>query len=237
MEENLATNDVAVDAQIADLSARTATAFTQYSRVFLWWGAIALADFVIQFLYKHIRQMITDQSMHNSDAVVSNFQAFQTSALIGFIWLAVILAGWYLVYHFMARTVNPSGMSKELMKLWGWSIVITLLPVISSLIHIALYSINRGYIDPALAPSLYFIGLLPLPWFVFALMMMVTATITRTKMYIWFALLFALIGVIVPSGIFAYPITFFILGGYLEWKRRENAIDLHDTENSDMLKS
>lgn len=225
MEENISTNNEAETAQIANLSARTEASFTQYSRVFLWWGAIALADFVIQFLYKYIRQMITDQNMHNSDMVVSNFQAFQTSALIGIIWLAVILAGWHLVYLFLAPSVKPKGMSKELIKLWGWSIVVTLISIIPTIVSVSYGYATRALFNLPLEPDLYLISIFILRqflWFIFALMMVVTAAFTRTKTYLWFALLLALFGMIVQSGTFAYPVTFLLLGGYLEWKRRGN---------------
>ena len=227
MEEKLATIDVADVTLIADVSANTAAAFTQYGRIFLWWGIIALVECVPLSFYSYTRQMDNNLNRQNNQMILSHIQNNQFATLLIIIGFAVMIAGWYLVYHFLARSVNPSGMSKELMKLWVWSVVVTLIPIIPTIISVSYGYAIRALFNLPLEPDLYLISIFILRqflWFIFSLSMMVTGTLTRTKTYIWFALLLALIGVIVQSGVFAYPVTFLLLGGYLEWKRRENTI-------------
>jgi len=229
MEENLSTNNVADDALIADLSARTEASFTQYSRVFLLWGIIALVESIFLLIadymrYAYTKQVNLNHETQNPEMILSHFQNNQFPALLSDIGFPLMLVGWCLVYLFIARTVKSSGMSKELMRLWVWSVVVTLLPTIFMIVYIIMQNAVQYFLNSPLAPTQIRMNLIHMGqflWFVFSLMMMVTGTLTRTKMYLWFALLLALIGMIVQSGIFAYPVTFILMGGYLEWKRRK----------------
>lgn len=230
MEENLSTNNVADAAQIADLSARTEVSFMQYSRVFLWWGIIALVECVPLSFYSYIRQMDNSLNRQNNERIISLIENNQFMTLLIVIGFPLMLAGWYLAYYAISRTVNPRGKSKELMKLWVWSVVATLLPIISAIVSVIYANVMQAIFLHPFAPSLSLITLISLHqflWFVFSFMMMLTGMLTRSNTYKWFALLLALIGIIVPSGIFAYPVTFLLLGGYLEWKRGQNTMQEH----------
>ena len=177
--------------------------------------------------YAYTKQVNLNHETQNPEMILSHIQNNQFPALLSDIGFPLLLVGWCLVYLVIARTVKSSGMSKELLRLWAWSVVVTLLPTIFMIVYIIMQNAVQYFINSPLAPTQIRMNLIHMGqflWFIFSLMMMVTATITRTKMYLWFALLLALIGMIVQSGTFAYPATFLLLGGYLEWKRRENTM-------------
>jgi hypothetical protein len=224
---NKALSDVAL---IKDVLDRTAASFRGCSRIFLWWGGISLIPSVLAFVSSMMamNMLVRNPMMnptHDPNPHTSGFLSILSMTL----FFVMLIVG-YIIYCITKRSIPLTGISKELMALWGWAILITLLQTLSGIVITCLAMLRD-------LPTYHYsiplsLRLVPMTWYIFGMALMATGILARMGALKWLALVYALLAFCdpllrllfhFPIDSFIYPITFFLLGGYLEWQRRRGA--------------